>query len=571
LKLLEALIAQAHPGGGFREFKGPLLRANPQMHMLEAALHWAAGDPDLRWLELARDLARLGAEVGTDLLVYRNGALANAAAPEVLALGLFDSWLPPQVYLTFRGGEELEDWEIRRLGPNDYVVGYRRFNETSVFAAPVPLAEGEIRRRETEFRDIALLMMLLGGGLSVVLSLVVGSALTRPIEQLSRAAAAIGGGNLAVQLTEERHDEFGTVYRSFNRMARRLGRARTALEQETRRTETIVAEAATGVLALDGDGRLELVNPRAAEILGTNLDSDATLPRSNALLAAVADAVREFRASNEAEAGREIQMDGRIVRLRLRRLTPSGTVVALEDVTAEIRTTRVLAWGEMARQVAHEIKNPLTPIKLAVQHLRRAYLDGRADYREILDRNVDAILEEIDRLSEIARAFSRFGTPPAAASELESVDVARAVQDTLALYRGGGEGIRFSSHIDGLDGVRAVGRMGELKEVLVNLLENARDAVDSGGEIRVEVSTAEPGWVDITVADTGEGIPSDLLPRIFEPHFSTRTSGTGLGLAIVRRLVESWGGEATAESESGVGTRVRIRLKKDGEGDSVGT
>jgi two-component system, NtrC family, nitrogen regulation sensor histidine kinase NtrY len=512
-------------------------------------------------------LDELGLMVGMDLLLYRQGTLVEASAPEALALGLFDTWLPPQVYLTLAGGEDLEEWQIRTLGENEHLVGYRRFDSDAVFAVPIALASDEISRRQTEFRDIALLMMVLGGTLSVVLALLVGRAFTRPIDELSRAAAAIGAGNLRLQLPETRPDEFGPVYASFNRMARRLRQARAALVSEKRRTETIVSEAATGVLALDSAGRVELVNPRAEEILGTPLQVGASLPADNPLLRAVRDKVEEFRRGGREETGGELDVEGRIVRLRLRRLRAAegapGAVVALEDVTDEVRTARVLAWGEMARQVAHEIKNPLTPIKLAVQHLRRAYFDGKKDFGHILDRNVDSILQEIDRLSEIARAFSRFGTPPAAAAELESVDVLQAVNDTLTLY-GAGEDVRFRADLDGSDGVRAIARMGELKEVLVNLLENSREAVNGGGEVVVAVRLSpDGGWVDLVVEDTGEGIAPELLPRIFEPHFSTRTSGTGLGLAIVKRLVESWGGEAAAESEPGVGTRVRIRLRAD--------
>ena len=513
-------------------------------------------------------LTQLGAQAGMDLLLYRHGALVGAAAPEALALGLFHTWLPPRVHLPFSRGEDLEQWEIRRLGENEYVIGYRRFDAETVFAAPIPLASEEITRRQTEFRDIALLLTLLGAACSVVLSLLVGRALTRPIDELSRAAAAIGGGNLRVQLPATRRDEFGPVYRSFNRMAKRLRRARTDLVRETRRTETIVAEAATGVLALDGDACVELVNPRAEEILGATLARGEGLPRASAMLTAVADAVDEFRRTNLHELARELEVESRIVRLRIRRLNPAGgsrgAVVALEDVTSEIRTARVLAWGEMARQVAHEIKNPLTPIKLAVQHIRRAYLDGRRDFAAILERNVESILQEIDRLSEIARAFSRFGTPSATAEDLESVDVVRALEDTLTLYRGAGDEVRYHAEVDPGTPARAVARMGELKEVLVNLLEHAREAVDGGGRITVSVSPSEDEqWVEITVRDTGEGIPAELLPRIFDPHFSTRSSGTGLGLAIVRRMVESWGGEATAESEPGTGTSVRLRLRSD--------
>jgi nitrogen fixation/metabolism regulation signal transduction histidine kinase len=240
----------------------------------------------------------------------------------------------------------------------------------------------------------------------------------------------------------------------------------------------------------------------------------------------------------------------------------SGAVIALEDVTAELRTARVLAWGEMARQVAHEIKNPLTPIKLAVQHLRRAFQDGRTDFDQILDRNVESILREIDRLGEIARAFSRFGSPAAVQSPLEAVDIRRAVEEVLTLYHSTEGGATFRADIANPHLPPAIARFGELKEVLLNLLENARDAIHGDGEVVVSADLdAAPGWLRIVVADTGVGIPEDQLPSIFQPHFSTRSSGTGLGLAIVKRIVDSWGGEIQAESTPGRGTRFTIRVQ----------
>jgi signal transduction histidine kinase len=522
-------------------------------------------------------LWNVAAEVGSDLLLYRRGSLRVAAAQEIIDLGLFDTWLPPSVHLAFSRGEDLEEVDRRRLGENDYLVAYRRLDPEMVLAAPIPLARDDIALRQTEFRDIALLLSLLGAALSVVLSFLVGRALTRPIEELSRAAATIGAGNLQVRLPESRADEFGGVYRSFNRMATRLRRARGALMRETRRTETIVAEAATGVLALDAEADVELVNPRAAEILQGTLEVGMPLPRTSPALRAVADAVNDFWRSSAPEAGAEIEVESRILRLRMRRLmgagAPGGAVIALEDVTREVRSARVLAWGEMARQVAHEIKNPLTPIKLSVQHLRRAFQDGRPDYAQILDRNVESILGEIDRLGEIARAFSRFGTPESTVERLETVDVGRVVAETLTLYQGTGEGIRYEVEVrgDGEEGVLGIARTGELKEVLVNLLENAREAVGDEGEIHVTVNGLNgAGHVEVAVADTGEGIPEELLTRVFDPHFSTRTSGTGLGLAIVRRMVESWGGEVLAESEAGVGTRVRVRIRKPEEDERRG-
>jgi signal transduction histidine kinase len=228
-------------------------------------------------------------------------------------------------------------------------------------------------------------------------------------------------------------------------------------------------------------------------------------------------------------------------------------------VTDELRTERILAWGEVAQQVAHEVKNPLTPMKLGVQHIQRAWEDGRPDYEDILRRNVDAILEEIDRLASIASSFSRFGPPGAAgAGPLEPVFVARVVEEVLDLYRGSEGPVRFEfSGEESLPAVRS--RSGELKEVLVNLLENARAALPEGGTVRVEALRAEHG-VDLCVKDSGTGIPAELLPRVFDPHFSTRSGGTGLGLAIVRRLVESWGGAVHAESQTGQGTVIQLHL-----------
>jgi nitrogen fixation/metabolism regulation signal transduction histidine kinase len=235
-------------------------------------------------------------------------------------------------------------------------------------------------------------------------------------------------------------------------------------------------------------------------------------------------------------------------------------VVALEDVTDELRTERVLAWGEMARQVAHEVKNPLTPMKLSVQHLRRAWQDRRPDFEAILLRNADALEEEIDRLAAIAKSFSRFGAPAHPLDRpLEAVQVAKVVADVLALYRGSEGPISFASSVP--EGIPpACARVTEMKEVLVNLLENARVASPLGGVVRVEAEAEGPDTVLVHVVDSGKGIPESLRARVFEPQFSTRSTGAGLGLAIVRRLVESWGGSVGLESGEEKGTRISLRI-----------
>jgi two-component system nitrogen regulation sensor histidine kinase NtrY len=327
------------------------------------------------------------------------------------------------------------------------------------------------------------------------------------------------------------------------------------LEEARRRTAAVLATVATGVIALDLKGTVLIANRRAEELLGTDVSEgdvleDHLAPEWSPLVEAVKEA------STRAEAplrSREVEAGGRRIRLQLARLEsgPRGVVVALNDLTDVSRAERVLAWGEMARQVAHEIKNPLTPLRLGMQHLLRVHRDQRPEFDRTLEDTSARILAEIDRLDTIARAFSRFGAPSESSAPLEPVDMSMTASEVVQLYRLAEEGAVVTLTSNGP--VWGVARKDELKEVLVNLLENARNA--SARRISVGVAAGQ-----ITVEDDGEGISADQLPRIFEPRFSTTTSGSGLGLPIVRRLVESWGGKVSVTSAMGQGTRVLIRV-----------
>ena len=221
------------------------------------------------------------------------------------------------------------------------------------------------------------------------------------------------------------------------------------------------------------------------------------------------------------------------------------------------RAERVIAWGEMARQVAHEIKNPLTPIRLGVQHLRRARSDPRVDFDRVLDENVTRILSEIDRLDKIAQTFSRYGSGPGELPPRETVDVAAILRDVVALEKMGIGGVEWT--LEGASSpVAAEARKDELRDVLLNVFENARLA--RARHVRVALTGGEK-TVEIEIIDDGSGIARAALPRVFEPHFSTRTTGSGLGLAISRRLLESWGGTIDLESDEGKGARVTIVLE----------
>jgi signal transduction histidine kinase len=223
----------------------------------------------------------------------------------------------------------------------------------------------------------------------------------------------------------------------------------------------------------------------------------------------------------------------------------------LEAETAQ--TSRIVAWGEMARQVAHEIKNPLTPMRLGLQHLRRIGADDPTQLPKHVDDTVERLLDQIERLDRIARSFARFGSPPERlAGPLEAIDLLEVCSELAGLFALGDS--KPAIVVDGSSVNPVAARREELLQVMLNLLDNSRQA--GAQVVRLEISEGR-----LAVVDDGRGIAAAQLPKIFEPTFSTNTSGTGLGLAIVRRLVESWGARVTVQSTPPTGTTFVIELE----------
>jgi signal transduction histidine kinase len=515
------------------------------------------------YLEVGGRMQALARRVGVELLEYRGGELREGSMDELVELGLYEGWIPMRVFRLLDGRKGVREITETAMGSWEYVTAFRRLPDGDILAAQVPLQAGATAIGSSDVAELLGFAVLVGAALSLVLALLVGRTLTRPIHALQVASERVGAGNLGLRLPADRRDEFGAVFRAFNRMVGRLRRARRQLVRTTRRTQAIMEEAAVGMVALDPAGRVTLVNPRAEGLLGADVAVGEPLSVPTPLGQELKRWLGAFLASEDQEAIGELHVEAERFRVRARRLgqegASGGAVVALENVTDELRTERVLAWGEMARQVAHEVKNPLTPIKLSIQHIRRAWDDGSPEFGKILERNADAMLAEIDRLATIAKTFSRFGAPQEpGSSPLEPVDAGRVVEEVMRLYGATEGGVAFEVEVQkGLPRVQA--RVSELKEALINLLENARAAMREGGRVAVRVIPGQlHGSVEIRVVDQGSGIPEDLMPKVFEPHFSTRTTGTGLGLAIVRRLVESWGGVVSLESTAGEGTTVTL-------------
>jgi signal transduction histidine kinase len=518
----------------------------------------ALSPPDLSiWLPSESD------RLDTPLLLYREGELQDASDELLRDLAPTGRYLAPPVELDIAVRDEETVTRLEPVNGTRALFGYRAFDTprapSTVVAAPARADELQLGRRRRDLGVLVLFATGVGALAALWLSGMAARELSRPVGSLAKAALSIAGGERAPRLDAEPTAEFRPVFAAFRRMASDLAASRGALEEAQRRTAAVLRNVASGVVAVDATGRVSLANPSAESLLGGPLPPEtefsAVAPR------AIADLVARFLASTADDERFEVALEHQQLRGTLTRLQRGGAVVTVDDVTELARAQRVLAWGEMARQVAHEIKNPLTPIRLGVQHLRRARADARVDFDRVLDQNVNQILAEIDRLDEIARAFSRYGAAPEERRRATPVDVAAVVREVVSLERMGQESaIAWEEH--GVDApAMAYARADELKEVLLNVLENARHAKATTVHVSVTPPENGTGMVSVVVRDDGHGIPSDVLPRIFEPHFSTRTSGSGLGLAISRQLVEGWGGEISVESADGAGAAVEIRLR----------
>jgi len=504
-------------------------------------------------------LQELSRGIDADLALYRGGSLIGTSTPVLEDLGVVGQLMDPRAFraLALEGR-----FEVTREGLLPELaerVGYRvvqpgRPADVTVLATPQLADDSSLAAQQLDLALVLLLATLAGVAAALAGAQVAARTLSKPVAELRRSALALGKGQPMPARSGRPPLEFEPVFGAFERMAADIRSSQSALEEARRRTAAVLATVATGVVGVDPRGRVLIANRQAVDLLGTQLEEGQPfLDRLSSDWAPLTDAVRRFLEDPRLDGTAELEVEGRRLTLQLASLGPEvrGVVMALNDVTDVSRAERVLAWGEMARQVAHEIKNPLTPMRLGMQHLRRVYRERRGEFDRTLEETAERILGEIDRLDTIARAFSRFAAPADLRQPLDRIDLGTTVGEVVQLYRLAEEGCEVRLEVAA--GATGAARADEVKEVVVNLLENARNA----GATLVRVSV---GPALIRVADDGAGIPADLLPRVFEPRFSTTTSGSGLGLAIVRRLVDSWGGRVEVASESERGTLVTVRL-----------
>lgn len=437
-------------------------------------------------------------------------------------------------------------------------------------------------------------MIYLGFALFVILAAIMlglwfAERLAKPVGRLAGAAEQVGAGNLDIRVKEERgEDEIALLSRVFNRMTGQLKGQRDALldardETERRRMfiEAVLSGVTAGVIGLDGDGRIDLINGAAADML--DIDTKESLGQPLAELAPGFSALRdEALAAPNAVARGEVrnQVDGE-QREFLARVAPKspddlseGFVLTFDDMTALASAQRMAAWGDVARRIAHEIKNPLTPIQLSADRMRRKLSRTvGAEEAESYDTYLDIITRQTGDIRRMVDEFSKFARMPEPV--LADLEFKGLVRDAVFLQREAHQDIEYRMTLPEPDAPIQADR-GLINQVLTNLLQNAADAIEGrrerdgdaspAGVIHVALEPGERNW-RLIITDSGIGLPDENRDRLTDPYVTTRAKGTGLGLAIVRKIVEQHGGEliltnaSEPDEHAGLdGARVTVRL-----------
>ena len=426
--------------------------------------------------------------------------------------------------------------------------------------------------------SLAVVLSLLGAVWAAIFS---SRSLAAPIRDLAEGTRAVAGGDLETQLPQSSRDEMGFLVQSFNEMTRQLARARDearrsqeAVEAQRTYLQALLAQLSSGVVTVDRERRLGTANNAAGQILDLDLEAETGRPlraiaETHAHLQPVIDAFERHLEGEATEWREEVTLFGPVGRQVLMcRGTPLAGlggehVVVFDDITAVIQAQRDAAWSEVARRLAHEIKNPLTPIQLSAERLRHKYLDKMQDKdREVMDRLTHTIIQQVDSMKEMVNAFSSYARSPQVRLEPASLnDLAREV---VELYRYNRGATPIEATLDPRVPTLELDT-GRVRQVLHNLIKNALEACEGREGCAVAVRTRlveEKGkrQVEIAVEDNGPGFTPDVLERVFDPYVTTKSRGTGLGLAIVKKIVEEHGGMVRAEARAEGGARVLARL-----------
>ena len=500
--------------------------------------------------------------------LYWRSEFLSSSKSELFTAGLLPKRIPGGVFAQLAlAGDELAA-RTNRVGETTYLELYGpvRFDQgtlagTSIIVSmPLLAQEEEMARELAALRRQVLLVTAALFGLLIAVGLRLARSFTEPLLELIAGTRRIAAGapSLGVTPTEL---ELAALAEAIDEMARRVAEGRRRLVREKQVVERIVDNITSGVVSLDHERRVMMRNQVAATLLHVEVGERLDRPGGGH-----PEPVSEFlRDAGDQLQRRTVRLSGKTGESRdwsLVWVPVPGTgepaaLLVVEDVTEVLRGQRLEAWAEMARIIAHEIKNPLTPIRLNAEHVRQVWASDREHFEQVFERCIGNILAQVAELQEIASEFSTYSS--ILRIERKPDDLTEAMEELVEPYRAAppdGVRVRFEALPEV---IRASFDRRLLSRAVRNLLENALRATTDGGQVVLRVE-ADNGVGRISVQDEGPGVPADLLGRIFDPYFSTHDTGTGLGLPIARRVAEEHGGGIAARNREGRGLEVTITL-----------
>lgn len=419
--------------------------------------------------------------------------------------------------------------------------------------------------REVFALTLTLVMMLAMLG-AVSVAFVLSRRLSAPLTVLAEGTKAIASGDYSTMLPAHGKDELGVLVQSFNSMTQQLGDATKAADRNRSRVEaargyleTILAHLSSGVIALNKRGELRTFNQAASNILGVDLESyvGLNLDKINAKQSRLENffltiAMNNLHGSIEKDE-LQVQIElataqgKQILTVRGTRLPDGGYVAVFDDATTMVQAQRDAAWGEVARRLAHEIKNPLTPIQLSAERMAHKLLNKLDDAdAKMLKRSTETIVNQVDALKRMVNEFSEYARSPA--PQLQTLDLNRLIREVVSFYDLPDNKITLSLEKQACS-IKGDSTM--LRQVIHNLLQNSQDALADQADAAIAVKTKIDGhMLVLTVEDNGAGFPAEMMLHAFEPYMTTKSHGTGLGLAIVKKIIEEHKGSIKIENVS---------------------
>ena len=460
--------------------------------------------------------------------------------------------------------------------PKGFVDKLRSIADASEQYGQIKLLKNPIKFNYIITFSIVTLVIIF---LATWFGLALAKGITDPIQNLAQATNRITQGDLDSQIDIEADDEIGQLVKSFNQMTRDLKKskhgleeANISLEQRRKYIETILRNVSAGIVSVDKTGMITTVNRAAEKILDIKPEKvlfqnyrDLMIPEH---LSLVDEFLQEMKENNESllEKQLELKLKDKALTVLLTITTiqdeegnDSGSVVVFEDLTQLQKAERAAAWREVARRMAHEIKNPLTPVQLSAQRLQRKYGDKLGEEGSVFKECTQTIIGQVEVLKNLVNEFSRYARMPVTALTLN--DLNEVVADSVLLFQDAHKDIVFEfSPAEGLPKFDL--DADQINRVMINLLDNAVAAINKNdGRIEITVIYDEQHRkATVSVADNGAGVPSSYKRKVFEPYFSTKKSGTGLGLAIVSSIISDHHGQVSVADNNPTGTNVSFQL-----------